>query len=67
MCSTREGSTGFSSRRDTLFDGDISSSETIFDEVKENICTEDAWDEGRIKVEEEGCSAKGTGLEDDDV
>lgn len=65
--STRDGSTDFSSLRDTLFDGEISNSETIFDEAKENIWTEDGWDEGMIKVEELGCTAKGTDFEEEEL
>lgn len=67
MRSTRDASIGFSSRRDTLFDGDISNSETIFDEVRENICTEDACEEGRMKVDDRRCTARGTGLKDDET
>lgn len=36
-CSTWEGSIGFSSRRETLLEGDTSSSETSFDDEGEYI------------------------------
>ena len=40
-CSTRDGSSNFSSLRETRFEGDTSNSEISFDEIGEYACSED--------------------------
>lgn len=59
--STREGSTGFSSRRETRLDGETSSSAISLDVDGEYVWREDAWEEGRRRVEDVECTARGTG------
>lgn len=57
--STREGSRAFSSRRDTLFDGDTSSSDINFEVEGENVCRDEGCDDGSINVDESVCTARG--------
>ena len=58
--STREGSNGFSSRLETRFEGDTSNSDVDVEENGEYIWIEDGCEVGRIRVDEEECTARGT-------
>jgi hypothetical protein len=57
--STREGSSIFSSLRETRLEGDTSSSENSFDDEGEYVCNEDGWEDGRMSVDESECTASG--------
>jgi hypothetical protein len=64
-CSTREGSSIFSSLRETRFEGDTSNSEINFDEEGEYVCKEDGWEDGRMRVDESECTVSGVGTDVD--
>jgi len=49
-CSTRDGSSTFSSLRETRLDGETSSSATRVNEDGENVWSEEGWEDGRITV-----------------
>lgn len=49
--STEAGTIGFSSRRDTLFDGETSNSLRSVEVEGEYIWREDGWDDGNTRVE----------------
>ena len=49
--STAAGTIGLSSRRDTLFDGEISNSLRSVEVDGEYIWREDGWDDGNTRVE----------------
>jgi hypothetical protein len=52
--STEAGTIGFSSRRDTLFDGEISNSLRRIEVEGEYIWREDGWDDGNTRAEVSG-------------
>ena len=51
VCSTRAGSSGCSSRREILFEGETSNSDISFEYDGEYIWSDDGCDDGRIRVE----------------
>lgn len=51
-----------SSRRDTLFDGDTSSSDMSFKDRVENVCKDEGCEDGKITVDDKGWFARGTGV-----
>jgi len=55
-----DGSNALSSRRDTRFEGETSSSETSLEEEGEYICNEEGCDEGNKRVELRPCIPRGT-------
>ena len=63
--STREGSSIFSSLRETRLEGDTSNSENNFDEDGEYACNEDGCEEGRMSVDDSGCTVRGVGADAD--
>jgi hypothetical protein len=63
--STREGSSIFSSLRETRLEGDTSKSENNFDEDGEYACNEDGCEEGRMSVDDSECTVRGVGADAD--
>lgn len=62
-CSTREGCSGLSSRLDTRFEGETSSSDKSVDVDGEKVWREEGWEEGRMRVEEREWTARGTAVD----
>ena len=63
--STREGSSIFSSLRETRLEGDTSNSESNFDEDGEYSCNEDGCEEGSMTVDDSECTVRGVGADVD--
>jgi hypothetical protein len=63
--STREGSSIFSSLRETRLEGDTSNSEIDLDEEGEYACNEEGCEDGRMSVDESECTASGVDADAD--
>jgi hypothetical protein len=63
--STFEGSIGLSSRRETLLEGETSSSDISLDEEGEYVWSDEGCDEGRMRVDVGVWTAKGADTEVD--
>lgn len=61
-CSTRELSISSLSRLEILLDGDTSSSEINVIGFNKHIWSDEGCDAGRMRVDDSGCTAKGTGV-----